>query len=237
MQPSPIKRWFLRLFENYVLSFPFLSEHRLAKDLIYEFLRVWHYLSRANIRGDYLEFGVYEGASFNLSMRSAEKFFPKGSPDSPRFFAFDSFQGLPAIHPERDSAVYGQGQYEAGLDTFKKNIKKASRGWEIVTVPGFFDSSLTPQLLQEHKLRQAAFVNIDCDLYGSTLTALRFVTPLLRTGSVLYFDDWFFSSGDMRLGEPGACSDWLRENPSIRLVEFGNVAIMGKLFIVNLGPA
>jgi hypothetical protein len=38
----------------------------------------------------------------------------------------------------------------------------------------------------------------------------------------------------MTMGEPGACGDWLKENPHIHLVDYGNVGIMAKLFIVNL---
>ena len=37
----------------------------------------------------------------------------------------------------------------------------------------------------------------------------------------------------MRLGEAGACMDWLERNPDIKLVDFGEVGIMGKLFLVN----
>ena len=85
----------------------------------------------------------------------------------------------------------------------------------------------------QYGMKTAAFVNMDCDLYESTIDSLRFAASLLKTGSVIYFDDWYFSGGDMRLGEPGACADWLKVNSSIRLIDFGNVGIMGKLFIVN----
>ena len=65
------------------------------------------------------------------------------------------------------------------------------------------------------------------------MDALRFTTPLLQTGTVLYFDDWYFSGGDLALGEAGACHDWLKENCGIHLVDFGDVGIMSKMFIVN----
>lgn len=198
------------------------------------FLRVWHYLSRAKIQGDYLEFGVFEGASFKLSLKSAAKFFIKGSKESPRFFAFDSFEGLPELHASRDSNAFQKGEYKAGVDLFKKNIHGAAKGWDVRIVPGFFNHTLKESVRRQQDLKAASFVAVDCDIYESTLDVLRFVTPLLRNGSVLYFDDWYFSGGNMNLGEPGACADWLSSNPAIQLIDFGNVGIMGKLFIVNL---
>ena len=102
------------------------------------------------------------------------------------------------------------------------------------TIHDFF--GFPPALYEQHALRRAAFVTIDCDLYPSTQDALRFATPLLQTGTVLYFDDWYSSSGDMRLGEAGACRDWLAEHPDLELVDYGDVGIMGKLFLVNRGP-
>src|SRR5258708_4041578 len=185
---------------------------RLAVDKVLQFQRVWHYLSRAKVYGDYLEFGVYEGMCFNLSMRSAKKLVGQGLPRSPRFFAFDSFQGIPENNPTRDSGVFVKGTYSASLELFKKKIQKAQKGWEVGIIPGFFNESLKPGVREEHRLKAAAFINIDCDLYDSTMDTLRFVTPLLQNGTVIYFDDWYFSGGNMNLGEPGACKDWLKEN-------------------------
>jgi O-methyltransferase len=232
MEISPFKRWLHWVFQNLLLLIPRLSEMRLATNKVMEFMRVWHYLSRAKITGDYLEFGVFEGQGFSLSMKCAKRFFTPGRADSPRFFAFDSFQGNPDIHPTRDANVFEKGTCNASLDFFKKRIKGSSKGWDVKIITGFYHQSLKPGLRDEHGMKTAAFVNIDCGLYESTMEALRFTAPLLKTGTVLYFDDWYYSGGDMRLSEPGACADWLKENSSIQLIDFGNVGIMGKLFIV-----
>ena len=220
-------------WQRFLVALPNLSEARLASSKAVQFLRVWHYLNRAGIVGDYLEFGVHRGIGFDLALRTARRFFPPGSPPTPRFFAFDSFGGLPTPDPSRDAAVFHEGQYRATREAFDGTVRRSARGFEVRVVPGDFASSLTADLIATHGLSSAAFVNIDCDLYASTLHALRFVGPLLRTGSVLYFDDWFFAGGDMSRGEPGACAQWLAESPTLRLVDFGNVAIMGRLFVVN----
>lgn len=223
--------------ESLLLHIPALSEARLGSSRVLSFLRAWHYLHRSGVRGDYLEFGVWRGQSFVLSLRCAKKFFRRGSVDAPRFFACDSFAGLPSPDQSRDALVYHAGQYQADQQTFLKHIRRAARGWDIRIISGFYESSLTSDVLKNHVLAKAAFVTIDCDLYSSTKTALQFITPILQTGTVLYFDDWFFTGGDLRRGEALACAEWLRENPVISLVDFGNVGIMGKMFLVNTLPS
>ena len=222
-----------RFLQRSLLCIPKLSEMRLVSSKTMAFLRVWHYISRAKIKGDYLEFGVYEGTSFDLALRAASKFYPFEN-FHPRFFAFDSFEGLPSLSASRDAPnVFIPGEYQASEEKFKRNIRTAARSAEVHITKGFYKDSLTRGISEQHKLTSAAFVNIDCDLYESTMEALRFVTPILQSGSVLFFDDWYFSGGNMKLGEAGACHDWLKNNPEIRLYDFGDVGIMGKLFIVN----
>lgn len=230
---SPLQKLVVRGLQSLLLRLPRLSETRSISSRVLAFLKVWNYMARAKVSGDYLEFGVFEGVSFELALRSAAKFFPKGEARSPRFFAFDSFAGLPAPDAGKDSDAFDAGEYSAPRALFEKNIARAARGWEVHTVPGFYDESLRPELRARLGMKRAAFVNIDCDIYPSTIAALRFVGPLVATGTVLYFDDWFYSSGDMQLGEPRACHDWLAENPDIELVDFGVVGVLGKLFIVN----
>lgn len=222
-----------RLYQRAMLTIPVLSELRLASDKVMAFLRVWHYLARARVDGDYLEFGVFEGMSFELSLTAASKFFPKKG-GAPRFFAFDSFSGLPPIDADKDSTVFDQGQYSSTLSNFKRNIARASKGWQVRITEGFYSDTLTPKLRSELQLERAAFINIDCDLYPSTLDALNFCTPLVKTGTVIFFDDWYASEGDLSRGEAQACKEWLANNPHITLIDFGDVSIMGKMFLVNV---
>jgi hypothetical protein len=55
-------------------------------------------------------------------------------------------------------------------------------------VKGYFEDSLTDKLAAEIKV--VAFASLDADLYSSTLCALNWLTPLLRTGSLLLFDEF-----------------------------------------------
>lgn len=219
---------------SFIVRFPFLSEvANMVTWKVLQFLRMWQYTAYAKIPGDYLEFGVFKGASFELSLRAASKFIDKGQPHSPRFFAFDSFEGLSEPDPKWDGTVFVKGEQSATQNKFLKTIKSARKGWQVLIVKGFYDKSLTSEVIQTHSMKKAAIVTIDCDLYQPSLTALRFVTPLLQTGTLIFFDDWFYSNGNMGLGEAGACSTWLKENPGISLVDYGNVGVMGKIFIVE----
>lgn len=229
-----IKSFLHDLLQRVLVGLPYLSETRWVSEKVLLFLRIWHYLSINKIPGDYLEFGVFEGKSFKLSMRSAARFYAKGSGTAPRFFAFDSFSGLPEPDADKDHApVVAKGYFSSGMKTFENNIRAAAQGWDTQIVPGFYETSLTPEVVTKHNLSKAAFVNIDCDIYPSTLQALRFVTPFLQNGTVLFFDDWFYSGGNMEMGEARACMEWLKENPDLTLVDFGMGAIGGKVFIVN----
>jgi hypothetical protein len=226
-----------RVYQRAMLKIPVLSELRLASDKVMEFLRAWHYLARAQVSGDYLEFGVFEGMSFELSLTAASKFYDARSPRRPRFFAFDSFSGLPEPDQSKDGRVWEQGTYYSSLETFKRNTARASRGWDVKIVEGFYNQTLVPSLRTELGLREAAFINIDCDLYESTLDALNFCTPLVKTGTLIFFDDWYASEGDLSLGEARAAKEWLSKNPHITLIDFGDVAIMGKMFLVNVNTS
>jgi len=230
---SPVHPRLAAIYQDLLLGLPQLPRLQLGNSKVLSFLRAWHYLEGAGVRGDYLEFGVYEGLGFRLGMRTARKALPRDMPDRPRFFAFDSFQGLPATDAARDAHVFAEGDYVTTRGTFELYTRSAARHWETFVIEGLFSESLAPDLYERHDLRRAAFVSIDCDLYVSTRDALRFVTPLLQTGTILYFDDWYASSGDMRLGEAGACRDWLTEHPGLELIDYGHVGTMGKLFISN----
>ena len=227
-----LRRVARRVLMKTLFAIPELPKVLTELDKAVAFVQVWHYLHRAQVPGDYLEFGVFRGESFILTLEAASKVL-KGERGSRRFFACDSFAGLPAVDPNKDSGIFQQGDFSAEEHRFRRNIAKASRGWPIVVVPGFFSESLTDSLRVQHEMTHAAFAVIDCDIYTSTVDVLRFLTPLLHTGSVLYFDDWYYAGRDFSQGEPGACAEWLERNPTIKLLEFGRVGETGQLFLVK----
>jgi len=179
-----------------------------------EFMRVWNYLYWSKISGDYLEFGVFEGRTFNLAMRTAKLVYSRNGAVRPRFFAFDSFRGLPNPHPKHDAkGVFSKGEYKASVDYFKRNIRRTSKSWEVRIIPGLFNTSLTPHLRSQYELTSASFVTIDCDLYESTRDVLKFITPIICSGTMLYFDDWYTSGGGHDTWRSG-CMSCVAKKPS-----------------------
>ncbi len=232
------KRYTINLFDALLLRLPFVSEffnQGLSKNM--GLLAAFHLLSRIEVEGDYLEFGVFRGDTFRNAIRAARQGFraTKKGCFSGRFLAFDSFAGLPQVASMGDGVnLYAPGEFSASRATFERTLGRLLQQVPVEIVAGWFDETLTEQTAARLRLQRAAFVNIDCDLYESTVPVLRFVTPLLQTGTILYFDDWFSYRGSMDHGEPLATHEWLARHPEIRLVEYRNVGVTGKMFVVNV---
>jgi O-methyltransferase len=231
------KRRAAALVDFVALRLPFISElvnQGLSKGLA--LLAAFHFLSRTEVEGDYLEFGVFRGETFRNAIRAAEQA-SRGAMRGRfggRFIAFDSFQGLPQVASMGDGVTpYAAGEFAASRAQFEHALGRLRERATIEIVAGWFDQTLTAETAARLRLHRAAFVNIDCDLYESTLPVLEFITPLLQTGTIVYFDDWFSCRGSMAHGEARATREWLERHPAIRLVEYRQVGITGKMFVVN----
>jgi hypothetical protein len=199
------------------------------------------------VDGDYLEFGVYKGASFATAFKAIERNraiveravahtpeMKRWLAARPRYFAFDGFEGLPSGEAARQ-ADYHPGAYACSEADFRRNIAAAGVDMSrVVTVPGFFDQSLVPEVKQRHGLRQAAMIFIDCDLYESTVPVLDFVTDLVGQGTIVVFQDWFRFKGSPLHGEQRACREWLERNPHLELIEYWREGPQAVAFLVNL---
>jgi hypothetical protein len=144
------------------------------------------------VPGNIIEFGVAGGHSTRVLRRTLDRL-QRGQIAGPRkkIFACDSFRGL----PER---------YEnLGVGAFACAPPRIPR---VEIIEGHFDSSLTPELAQ--RVGRVALASFDADLYSSTLCALRWLTPLLDTGSLLLFDEYLGEGGG---GERRAHEGWLLE--------------------------
>jgi hypothetical protein len=186
--------------------------------------------------GDYLEFGTFRGESLVAFVHAAEAH----GLDDMRFFGFDSFEGLPetpTCPPARSTdseASFVAGNYACSQEELTQILKKNDVDMAKVTlVPGFYDQSLTPELKKSLPIERAAVVNIDCDLYESTVDVLAFVTSYLRDGTLLLFDDWLAFAGHPLRGERRACREWLERNPDIHLTEYFKYTHSGVAFIVS----
>jgi hypothetical protein len=199
-----------------------LDTRYYALDLITEYLHI------SEVRGDYLEFGVFQGRTFIRAYRSMA---PQHA--EMRFHAFDSFQGLPNVQGIDEGSHFFAGQYNCDLSTFTANLQRAGVDLRRVSVvPGWFDATLTGEQGQRHRPGTVAAAWIDCDLYASTLPVLDFLTPHLQTGSVIYFDDWRCYKNSPNFGEQRACAEWLERNQHIELRELFSVGWQSIAFSV-----
>ncbi|MGL3213387.1 TylF/MycF/NovP-related O-methyltransferase [Bradyrhizobium sp. BR 1433] len=126
---------------------------------------------------DYLEFGVWKGASIDEWRRL------NTYPES-RFVGFDTFYGLPEDWDP---------QHPAGTFSTKGEMPKIDDS-RVSFVKGLFQDTLRPFLAKTEVTRRLV-VNVDCDIYSATLFVLGTLDRLFRPGTIIVFDD-FYSMND-----------------------------------------
>lgn len=191
------------------------------------------FISHSNIKGDYLEFGVYKGNTFIAAYNFAQKMALRLM----RFYAFDSFQGLPELGGVDNNKFceFNKGQYFCNLSEFKKNIsRRGVKLDKIEIIPGWYNEVLNKETKNKIGIKKAAVIWIDCDLYESTVPVLNFITDYVQDGTVLIFDDWFCFKGNPNYGEQKAFKEWLKKNSKIIITEFHKFAWHGNSFIIHL---
>ena len=210
------------------------------------------FVAADKIEGDYLEFGVYTGRSFAMAFKCLREAFKDASTpniwnttqdcdersalwERMRFFAFDSFQGLPGtIGLDALSRDFTGGKFACSEDDFKKNI--ASEGVpldRVVAVPGWFDDTVNDDTWAKYDIKSAAIVYIDSDLYESAKTILNSITPILVDGTVIIFDDWYNFKGNPELGEQRAFKEWQEAHPELTLIQYQKEGPWKNSFIVQ----
>lgn len=190
------------------------------------------FATHSELEGDYLEFGVNRGESFVAAFHFARR----SSLKEMRFYAFDSFSGLPEIKglDAEGFAHFKEGDFSCDMDSFRKIV--ADKGVEldrVKLVPGWYDQVLNEETKRKLPIRAAAVVWVDCDLYESTVPVLDFITDYVQDGTVIVFDDWFSFRGDPQRGERRAFAEWLEKNPHITATEFHKFDWKGSSFILH----
>src|SRR5438067_4244656 len=102
------------------------------------------YVASNRVAGDYLEFGCYEGNSFISAYHFAQA---QGLREM-RFYAFDSFAGLPdasGIDADPDEAAqYYAGDFACDAVTFRKHLRGSGVALDKVRlIEGYYGESLT----------------------------------------------------------------------------------------------
>ena len=135
----------------------------------------------AGVRGDTAEVGVYEGGSAKVIAEF------KG----PRHLHLcDTFEGIPELGKHDSREQFYRGQYAASIESVRAYLS------------GFMDLSfhkgLFPSPANSMYNKQFSFVNLDVDLYDSTLASLEFFYPRLAKGGILISHDYSTCAGVKR---------------------------------------
>lgn len=177
------------------------------------------------ISGYYFEFGCHEANTIRQAWDTFHHLFDW------HFVAFDSFEGLPDMDDFDKSDIFTPGNLCTSESNFINILKHHGIPRDrFSTVKGFYSDSLTDSLVSKLSPHKAAVIYIDCDLYSSTVSVLRFCTSFLQKGTVIVFDDWNCYYSDPRLGEQLAWQEFLDLNPHLKFSEFVSTA-EGKSFI------
>lgn len=140
--------------------------------------RTWLYQSVIEQEGlnrrpmHYLEFGVYRGDSTRLWLEGVS------NPES-RFVGFDTFTGL----PERWRPTEPEGHFNANGAV--PDIKDSRCTFEV----GLFQDTL-PAFVTRTDLSGRLVVNLDADMFTSTLFVLATLSPYFKSGDLIFFDEF-----------------------------------------------
>jgi len=229
----PVKHILNKLFITDIYRRLADIEYRSFNRRFYAIHQTTEYLIGAQIPGDYLEFGVFQGTTFIYAYSQMSLYFR-----SMKFIAFDSFEGLPI--PKGIDAVNGyssnfnKAEFLCTEDEFVKKLVESKVDLQrIVTVKGWFNNTLILKNAKNYGLEKIAVAWIDCDLYESTVPVLKFITPYLSIGSVIIFDDWRCFRNHPDYGEQRACREWLDANPNITLNELFSFGWNGIAFTIT----
>jgi len=194
-------------------------------------VKTMEFVKCSRIKGDYYEFGVWDGHSFAFAYHAAKA----SGLDDMDFYAFDSFEGLPEPKGiDKNFTKFKKEDYKCTLDNFKKNLKTMKVNMnKVKIIKGWFDKVLNKDLKKRSSSKSASVILIDCDLYKSTVPVLNFIKDYIVDGTVLLFDDWFCFKADPNLGQQKAVNQWLKKNKNITLSPFHNFDWHGKSFIVS----
>ena len=126
-------------------------------------------LAATRLDGLVLELGVRFGTSIRQIARRANQ----------EVHGFDSFQGLPEAWHEMPQGAYSTA---GELPEVPANVRLHV---------GLFEDTLSA-FLPTHP-GPVRFMNVDCDLYSSTATALELLAPRIVPGTVITFDEYLFN--------------------------------------------
>jgi len=140
--------------------------------------------------GDVYQFGVARGRSLKKLVHIFNE----------TTWGFDTFTGMP--RESRGSptiSIWSEGHFSPGGRLANVSLARAIGG-RLKWVIGDYEDTLTMTLANDQSMKKARYVDIDCDLYRSTLRALHwmFKNELISIGTIIGYDDFWDLPCSMR---------------------------------------
>jgi O-methyltransferase len=133
---------------------------------------------------DYLEFGVSQGTSFKWWINRIKN-------QDARFYGFDTFTGLPEAWGPFKKGDMGNGNNPPVIDDDRHEFYQ-----------GLFQQTLLP-FLSKYNSDKRKVIHMDADIYTATLYVLTLITPYIKPGDIIFFDEF-----NVPLHEFKAFNEW-----------------------------
>ena len=181
-QLSSLSRWISGNRDLKFSSFPSRTFNYNNRFNLYKFV-IENEISNESI--DYLEFGVSKGVSFRWWIENIK------SKDA-SFYGFDTFNGLPEDWGPFKKGDMSNGDKPPEIDDERHTFYQ-----------GVFQDTLY-KFLSAYRSDKQKVILLDADLYSSTLFVLTTLSPYLKKGDILIFDEF-----NVPLHEFKAFSEWV----------------------------
>lgn len=135
---------------------------------------------------DYLEFGVSKGESFRWWVNRIKN-------SDARFYGFDTFTGLPEAWGMFKKGDMGNGNHPPEINDSRHEFYQ-----------GLFQQTLLP-FLSTHKSDKRKVIHMDADIYSATLYVLTLLTPYIKPGDIIFFDEF-----NVPMHEYKAFNEWTK---------------------------
>ena len=207
--------------------------------------KCWGHIFSNHLLGDYVEFGVYKGDTLAQSVlqyqqfktwlenqkNDKEKWRNKVALSSPLnknifFHGLDTFQGMPENNEK--FFVFDKGNFEASFDDVNKRLNSLDE--KVYLYKGLFTETAN-QLKNNLLDKKVSIVNIDCDIYSSTVDSLNIISDYLQVGSIILLDDYNSFNADNNKGQRKAISEF-KSNSNWVLEPFFSYMFSGQSFLI-----
>ncbi len=189
-----------------------------------------------DIKGNYLEFGVFTGSSFCHSIRCSkalESFNLNMS--TTKFYGFDSFEGFGALTEDDQHPFFVNSNFKTSLESVLKRVRKITSPDKFQLIPGFFSDSLKNGPRSLGIEGAASIIFIDSDTHSSAQQALDFCHPLIQDGTIFILDDYFAYRGNPKKGVANAFIQFIDKHRLTARQVF-SYGMGGVVFIISISP-